>query len=228
MINRDRLKKAALKSKSPSIMDSYRQARNEVNSLNIQLKKQHFAAKISEYKGKMKKTWKTINELLNKRSKSSNIDCIKDSGNAIINKKEISITINHFFCTIGENLASKIETVPNPLLSGNFDNTNDNVKFKFRMIEVQEIKNAISKTKSSKSFGNDNISCYFLKLALPYIENALACLFNTSLETNNFPDSWKLARVTPIFKEVTIALYLFYLSSQGSSKDLRLTNCTST
>ena len=122
-------------------------------------------------------------------------------GNAIIYKKEISNTINRFFCTIGENLASKIETVPNPLLSGNFDNTNDNVKFKFRMIEVQEIRNAVSKIKSSKSFGNDNISCYFLKLALPYIENALACLFNTLLETNTFPDSWKLARVIPIFKE---------------------------
>ena len=201
MINRDRLKKAALKSKSPSIMDSYRQARNEGNSLNIQLKKQHFAAKISEYKGNMKETWKTINELLNKRSKSTNIDCIKDSGNAIINKKEISNTINRFFSTIGENLTSKIETVPNPLQFGNFDNTNGNVKFKLRIIEVQEIRNAISKTKSSKSFGKDNISCYFLKLALPYIENALACLFNTSLETNNFPGSWKSARVTPIFKE---------------------------
>ena len=66
----------------------------------------------------MKETCKTINEHQNKRSKSSNIDCIKDSGNAIINKKEISNTINRFFCTIGENLTSKIETVPNPLLSG--------------------------------------------------------------------------------------------------------------
>ena len=77
----------------------------------------------------MKETWKTINELLNKRSKSCNIDCIKLLGNAIINKKEISNTINYIFCTIGENLASKIETFPNPLLPGNFDNTNDNVKF---------------------------------------------------------------------------------------------------
>ena len=77
---------------------------------------------------------------------------------------------------------------PNEVNSLNI-HTNDNVKFKFRMIEVQEIRNAISKTKSSKCFGNDNISIYFLKLALPYIENALASLFNTSLETDTFPDS---------------------------------------
>ena len=66
---------------------------------------------------------------------------------------------------------------------------------------MQEIRDAIAKTKTSKSFGSDSISCYFLKLALPFIENSLACLFNTSLETSQFPDSWKLAKVTPIFKE---------------------------
>ena len=41
----------------------------------------------------------------------------------------------------------------------------------------------------------------FFKLALPYIENSLAILFNTSIETSTFPDAWKLAKVTPILKE---------------------------
>ena len=53
----------------------------------------------------------------------------------------------------------------------------------------------------SESFRNDNVSYFFLKLALPYIENSLAILFNTSIETSTFPDAWKLARVAPIFKE---------------------------
>ena len=54
---------------------------------------------------------------------------------------------------------------------------------------------------TTKSFGTDNISSYFLKLALPFIENSLAILFNTSIETSRFPDSWKVARVTQIFKD---------------------------
>ena len=41
----------------------------------------------------------------------------------------------------------------------------------------------------------------FFKLALHFFENTLACLLNTSLVTSQFPDSWKLSRVTPIFKE---------------------------
>ena len=234
MMTRDRLKKAACKSKSPILMDSYREARNKVNSLNIQLKKQYFSTKISECKGNMKESWKTINELLNKRSKSCNIDCIKDSGNAIVNRKEISNTMNNFFCTIGEKLASKIDATPNPLLSGDYGDTNNNVGFRFRTIEVQEIRDALAKAKTSKSFGNDNISCYFLKLALPFIENSLAFLFNTSLVTSQFPDTWKLARVTPIFKEGDklksriIGLFRFYQSFQGSLKDLWPTNCTNT
>ena len=40
-----------------------------------------------------------------------------------------------------------------------------------------------------------------MELALPYIENSLAFLFNTSIETSQFPDSWKVARITPIFKD---------------------------
>ena len=71
-------------------MDSYRQARNKVNSVNIKLKKQYFSIRISECQGNMKESWKTINEVLNKISKSCNIDCIKDSGNATVNKKDIS------------------------------------------------------------------------------------------------------------------------------------------
>ena len=40
-----------------------------------------------------------------------------------------------------------------------------------------------------------------MKLALPYIENSLALLLNTSIDTSQFPNSWKLARITPIFKD---------------------------
>ena len=145
---RDRLKTAALKSKSRVLMDAYRQTRNRVNSLNIQLKRQYFSAKISECKGNIKESWKTVNELLNKRSKSCNIDCLKDSEHTIVNIKAISNAINNFFCTIGEKLASEIDAVPNPLLSGDATERNSNVKFQFGSITVKEIRDAIAKIKA--------------------------------------------------------------------------------
>ena len=200
MVTRDRLKKAATKRKSPVLMDSYRQVRNRVNTLNVQLKKEYYTNKISACEGNMKESWKTINELLNKRSKSSNIDCLKESDSETVCKKEISNKMNSFFCSVGKDLADKIDPVSNPLLSGDYEVNPDKAEFHFRTIEVQEIRDAFAKVKTAKSFGTDNISSYFLKLALPFIENSLAFLFNTSIETSQFPDSWKVARVTPIFK----------------------------
>ena len=128
--------------------------------------------------------------------------------------------MNSYFCSVGKDLADKISPVPNPLLSGDFEMNNTKAKFHFRTIEVQEIRDAFAKVKTAKSFGTDDISSYFLKLALPFIENSLAFVFNTSIETSIFPDSWKVARVTPIYKNQTIALYQSYLSFQGSLKNL--------
>ena len=88
MHTRNKLKKAATKRKSPFLMHSYRQVRNKVNILNIRIKKQYYTNKISACQGNMKESSKAINELLNKRSKSSNIDCLKESGSDTIHKKK--------------------------------------------------------------------------------------------------------------------------------------------
>ena len=108
--------------------------------------------------------------------------------------------MNSYFCSVGKDLADKISPVANPLLSGDFEMNKAKAKFHFRAIEVQGIRDAFAKVKTAKSFGIDNISSYFLKLALPFIENSLAFMFNTSIQKSMFPDSWKIARVTPIYK----------------------------
>ena len=109
--------------------------------------------------------------------------------------------MNSYFCPIATELANEIDHSSNPLLSGEYHFNDKSEKFNSKPINVQDIRDALAKAKISKSFGHDNISCFFLKLALPYIENSLAILFNTSIETRIFPDAWKLARGIPIFKE---------------------------
>ena len=109
--------------------------------------------------------------------------------------------MNDYFCTIGKELADKIDPSPNPLLVGNYMINEGNKTMKFTKINEQTITDAIGKIKTSKGFGNDNSSSYFLKLALPYIVNSLAYMFNKSLEDREFPSLWKIARVIPIFKD---------------------------
>ena len=138
---------------------------------------------------------------LNKRSKSSNIDCLKDLDSEIVNNKDISNTMNNCFCSIGKDLANDIDPVPNPLVCGNYEVNDKKARFYFKAITIQDIRNAFAKIKTAKSFGTDCISSYFLKLALPFIENSLALLFNSSMETSQFPDAWKIARIVSVFKD---------------------------
>ena len=199
--SRDKLKLAASKNKSTLLMRSYRNLRNKVNSLNTKLKRQYFATRVSKFKGNMKESWKTINLPFNKRSKSTNIDPLRDQNKTISNKGDISQSMNSFFCSIGKDLASNIEGGYDPLIFCNYFLNSDAAKFAFKSIHAEQIKEAIGKLKTSKSFGDDGISSYFLKLAMPFIEDSLVYLFNTSLETSQFPDPWKIARVSPIFKD---------------------------
>ena len=120
----------------------------------------------------MKESWKTIHELLNKRSESSSIDCLKESGTETRNRKDVSNSMSNFFCTIGGELADKIQSASNPLLSGEYEVNKDKAKFHFKAMDLKDIRDAFSKVKTAKSFGTDNISSYFMKLASPYIENS--------------------------------------------------------
>ena len=85
---------------------------------------------------------------------------------------------------------------PTPFCPGTTQLTSRKI-FECRAIQDQELRDAVGKLKNSKSFGDDSISSFFLKHALPYIAKSLLKIFNTSLETGKFPDSWKTARVAP-------------------------------
>jgi len=52
----------------------------------------------------------------------------------------------------------------------------------------------------SKATGADKISARMLKVTVSYITSSLTKLFNLSIRTCLFPQSWKCARVVPIPK----------------------------
>ena len=105
---------------------------------------------------------------------------------------------------------------------------------------VQDAPKLLYSTKviSAKSNGKNQVARIkwreFLKLALPRISGSLAYLFNIAIETSAFPDSWKIARVTPIFKEGEKCERSNYRPIsvlpviQDFLKSLSLTSCTST
>ena len=58
----------------------------------------------------------------------------------------------------------------------------------------------LSKLSRSKATGPDNISAKLLKKCPDLIGESLSLIFNQSLRTGIFPNEWKNARVTPLYK----------------------------
>ena len=84
-------------------MSSYRYIRNKINEQITELKSQYFLEKLAQAKGNMKESWKTINQVLNKSSKSTTIDLLKESHGEVVNKQEIFNSMNAYFCSVGSN-----------------------------------------------------------------------------------------------------------------------------
>ena len=61
--------------------------------------------------------------------------------------------------------------------------------------------NLIQKIPSNKASGFDKISARRLKEASPIVTRSLTFIINLSITTGIFPNAWKRARVSPIFKE---------------------------
>ena len=107
---RDKIKKAAVKNQSDLLFAEHKQIRNKVTNMNQKLKRDFFSDKIKTFEGNVKETWITINQMINKRSKTTHISSLEDGDKDITDSQKIADAMNQYFCNIGEQLSSKIPT----------------------------------------------------------------------------------------------------------------------
>lgn len=128
-------------------------------------------------------------------------------GVSITNPTDLSDTFNEHFSTIGPKLANEIPSAAN---SNNrcldYLNFTDQ-RFHFDQINCNEVFSLLNKLSQSKSTGLDKISVRLIRECADLICIPICAIFNRSLITGVFPDEWKCAKVTPLFK-------------QGSSNDM--------
>ena len=166
---RDRLKKQAVRSKSKILMEAYRQTRNKVNKLNTDLKREFFTNKIASQNGDLKRTWKTINMVLNKKSKTTQIAALQVDGRQICDSESMAESMNESFCSIGNTLSDKIPKTSNPILENKYSVNPQNLRFEFEAINVSQLERVFGKFKTSKGSVADGIANYSLKIGLPAI-----------------------------------------------------------
>ena len=117
------------------------------------------------------------------------------------NEGAITDSMRKYFCSLGNDRANEILYIPSPLLNGEYTVNADDATFSFSEILEHDVTQAINQVMTTKSVGNDKISSYFLKLAMAYASKSIAHLLNISPIKSIFPESWRTARVAPIFKE---------------------------
>ena len=154
-----------------------------------------------KYKHDIKKTWQNISSVLNKSTrKKSDISQIMINGTMSNDKIAITESFNSFFANIGPQLAEKIDTT-NKATFNSYLTKKIMFTFNFSFVDTNHVLKIIKSLKPKHSCGHDGITLIFLKQMGPTIIKPLTLIINQSLATGIFPNSLKIAKVTPLFKK---------------------------
>ena len=145
-----------------------------------------------------KDSWQAINELLNKKPKSTQVTQLNVDDQVITGDKNIEDCFNQYFSSIGCKLSDNIQKINIDPLA--FITPVENL-FHFSYISAHEVLSALNQLNSKKSPGLDGISLKLLKDTSDVIAQPLDNIFNISLQTGIFPDEWKIVKVSPVNKE---------------------------
>ena len=87
------------------------------------------------------------------------------------------------------------------------NNANDNTEFPNLQdnnldgpITEEEVRNAVFKQKNNKAPGPDELPAEIIKVSYGYISQYLVSIYNNLFENAEYPESWGLGYIIPIFK----------------------------
>ena len=140
---------------------------------------------------------RNISQIINKSSKTTNVTSVKLNDDIVTDSGGMAEIFNNCFTGVGIYLSKQVPEGP-----GRFEDYIKPVNsiFQFKIISVREVEVVLSELQTSKSCGPDKISATLLKNFCEISAHYLTLIYNCSLVTGIFPDDWKLARVSPIYK----------------------------
>jgi len=188
--------------KNPSEINNkiYKQYKNKLSYLLKIAKKNYYDFKFEEANGNLRKTWKLLNEIINRKGKkNSKLPSIFTDGNKdISNPHEIANKFCNFFTNVGSNLANKLP--PTNVSPNNFLTNRVLQTIFITPVSEKEIVEISTQFKPGKAAGHDQINMTHVKSNITAIAGPLSYLINLSISTGIVPDNIKLAKVLPIYK----------------------------
>ena len=191
--------KIAIQENNTSAWVGYKQARNEVNNAIKSAKKQYFIHNLELNKKNPRKTWMLIDDLSSRKcGRARNISEIKVNNEPITSAVEMAEVFNDYFATIGSNLASEIQ--PSSTEPEFYLQPTDTI-FSLKAPSASTVYRLLNQLDAKKATGLDRIPCKLLKLSSSIVGPSLAYIFKSCIDAEIFPNEWKIAKVTPLFKK---------------------------
>lgn len=149
------------------------------------------------------KTWQLINNLSKNKTKTSYIPTKLNSPMGVTSDpKMVCECFNKFFTDIGSDLATQITTQlqNHKFLKTITEQLSNSTLMVITPTTVEEVEKIIDNLKTNTSCGLDGISTKIIKCVKDLIVTNLTACINKCLNDGCFPNTLKVAKVTPIFK----------------------------
>jgi len=204
---RDKLFMKFKKTKSYNDHISYKKARNKIQSIIKNKKRNFIEQKLTENVGKPKELWKILRAIgaPSKNKSNSNI-CLEKDKNISFDSKTNCEIFKNFFGNLAKELLNKLPTPTNRFgtdsINTYYNHLNiRNKNFSFKFTTEQIVLKLLQDIEPSKSAGIDNINGKFLKDGSYLLANPIKKLFNLSIKLSEFPELCKIAKVKPLYKK---------------------------
>ena len=196
---KDSLYKKFIKNPSQYRKECYTKSRNAYTNAVKAAKRKYFSCKFQNLKGNISKTWKAINDVLQRHKSRVQQKVFQNDGNVLENAEDIAQHFNKYFINVGNNIANACKQSPythRHFLHGNFEQS----AF-FKPVNEKEIIDYALALKDGKAPGYDQIKSFVVKRVIHIICIPLCSIFNMCFETGQVPKELKLAKVIPIHKK---------------------------
>ena len=170
----------------------YKKFRNYVHLELQQARKCYYSSKLSADSSSF---YKQVNTLLGRKpTKTDVLKLEKGDGTVLDDPASVANHLNSFFTNL---------STPNPTATPVKSSHLPLVGFSFRPVDETEVRTHLRKLDPKKCGGIQCVPASVYKCLEPTVVPALTAIINTSLSNSEFPEIYKHALVTPIFKKGT-------------------------
>ena len=173
-----------------------------LSHLKNKSKTEYYNMQFAKYKDNLKQTWKLIGTLVKRKTKGQTFPTrITHNNRTFTQEKDIAELFNNFFVNIGPTLAKEIKTDhTDPLQYIESTPSNSFYLAPVTQTQVFTLFAGLKENKASLIVPNKLIKLATEQLSAPFTE-----IYNESILSGEFPEIFKISKVTPIFKSGSLS-----------------------